>query len=91
MQAVDGIPARGEEGERRGLGRYFCRPVRAMRRVARGEGCFRKMCPGPGLAWMGPQVRAVGWGWGASRAESASKAKAGDENQQNACGLESFS
>lgn len=91
MQATESVPARSEEGKHRGLRGYFCRPMGAVQRLARGGGCFRKKCPGPGLACTGPQVRAVGWGWGVSRAESASKAKAGDENQQNASGLESFS
>ncbi|KAM6118002.1 kinesin-like protein KIFC3 [Pterocles gutturalis] len=55
MQAAESIPARSQKGERRGLGRYFCRPTGAVRRLARGGGCFRKMCPGPGSALMGSQ------------------------------------
>ncbi|KAM6057761.1 kinesin-like protein KIFC3 isoform 1-T1 [Chlamydotis macqueenii] len=55
MQAVESIPARGEEGERHSLVRYFCRPAGVVRRLARGGGCFRKTCTEPGLAWLGPQ------------------------------------
>ncbi|KAK4813842.1 hypothetical protein QYF61_001940 [Mycteria americana] len=57
MQAVESIHAHGEEGKRRGLGGYFCQPVGAMQRLARGGGCFQKMCSGPGLAWMGLQLQ----------------------------------
>lgn len=52
MQAVESIPAHGKEGE-------HCRPMGSMRRLTCAGGCFQKKCPGPGLAWMAPQVRAV--------------------------------
>lgn len=58
MQAVESIPAHGEERERCSL-EGFCRPMGTIRRLACGGGCFQKKCPGPGLAWMAPQVRAV--------------------------------
>lgn len=59
MQAVESIPAHREECEHRSLEGYFCRPMGTRRRLAYGGGCFQKKCPGPGLAWMAPQVRAV--------------------------------
>ncbi|XP_054696870.1 kinesin-like protein KIFC3 isoform X2 [Grus americana] len=55
MQAAESIPARSDEGERRGLRGYVCQPAGAARRLAAGGGCFQKMCPGPGSAWPGLQ------------------------------------
>ncbi|XP_042653452.1 kinesin-like protein KIFC3 isoform X5 [Tyto alba] len=55
VRAAESIPARGEEGERSGLGGYFCPLAGTMQRLARGGGRFQKMRPGPGLAWPGSQ------------------------------------
>lgn len=88
MQAAESIPARVKEGERHGHSGYFCQPRGVVGRPAHGGGCFQEMCPGPGLAWLGPQVRAVRWSWGRV---TCSKAKAGHENYKNASGSELFS
>lgn len=58
MQAEKSIPAHGEECESHSLEGCFCRAVGTVRRLGCGGGCFQKKCPGPGLAWMAPQVRA---------------------------------
>ncbi|XP_074769700.1 kinesin-like protein KIFC3 isoform X4 [Athene noctua] len=55
MQAVESIPARGEEDKSSSLEGYFCQPAGTMQRLACGGGRFQKMCSGPGFAWPGPQ------------------------------------
>ncbi|XP_071670391.1 kinesin-like protein KIFC3 isoform X2 [Patagioenas fasciata] len=55
MQAAESIPARGKEGERHGHSGCFCQPRGVVGRLVHGGGCFQEMCPGPGLAWLGPQ------------------------------------
>ncbi|KAL2300188.1 hypothetical protein Nmel_012152 [Mimus melanotis] len=56
LQAVESIPAHGKQCEHSSLEGCFCRPMGTMRRLTCAGGCFQKKCPGPGLAWMVPQV-----------------------------------
>ncbi|KAJ7401106.1 Kinesin-like protein KIFC3 [Pitangus sulphuratus] len=56
VQAVESIPGRSEDGERRSLQGCFCRPVGMVWRLACAGGGFQKTHPGPGVAWMGPQA-----------------------------------
>lgn len=59
MQAVESIPAHSKECEHHSLEGCSCRPMGTIGRLTWGGGCFQKKCPGRGLAWMVPQVRAV--------------------------------
>lgn len=59
MQAVESIPAHGEECEHCSLKGFSCKPMDTMWTLTCGGGGFQKKCSEPRVAWMAPQVRAV--------------------------------